>query len=250
MAELNKRKYSVIKTVALIIMCCSATFLTEWIFMSKQFERRLLSERSNQAIINYFNEICLGSELGWSPPITVKTKGTTMLYIFKKDLCEEQVNFVKIVVGQFNALSTDGSKIQLTQDSSIATSYLYLYPLKKIKDNPSFKYLDSNYYGQFNTKQKYNYIINARIFINTDKTLEMQKVAILEELIQSMGLFRDSESYPNSIFYQDKYSAHLKTLTLSDMDKKLVQLLYNPKMKVGLNRDQTTDVIREILENK
>lgn len=218
--------------------------------MSSQFEKRIIIERENQKIINYFNEICLGSELGWSPPVTVKAKDTTWLFISHLGRSEEQINFAKSVTVLFNKLATDGCNIQLTKDSSKATSHLYLYPLAKIKSHPSFKSLDSTYFGQFNTLQKNNIIIKADIFINMDKPLKMQKAAILEEVIQSMGFFKDSEFYPNSIFYQYKYNTHLATLVLSEMDKKIIRLLYSSKMKVGLNRNETTDVIREILLNR
>lgn len=216
--------------------------------MSSQFEKRIIIERENQKIIDYFNEICLGSELGWSPPVTVKAKGTTWLFISHLGRSEEQIKFAKSVTVLFNKLATDGCNIQLTNDSSKATSHLYLYPLAKIKSHPSFKSVDSNYFGLFKTFPKNNIITKADIFINTDKPLEKQKAAILEEIIQSMGFFKDSELYPNSIFFQFKYNTPSAILVLSELDEKIIRLLYSSKMKVGLNRNETTDVIREILK--
>jgi len=78
----------------------------------------------------------------------------------------------------------------------------------------------------------------------------MQKNAILEEVVQSLGFFNDSDLYFDSIFFQYKYDAKFKTVTLSDFDKKIISFLYHPLMKPGLNRLKTVEVIREILRQK
>jgi hypothetical protein len=52
---------------------------------------------------------------------------------------------------------------------------------------------------------------------------EAQKHLLREELTQSLGLTNDSWKYPESIFYQ----GWTTTTTYTEMDKRLIDLLYN-----------------------
>lgn len=55
-----------------------------------------------------------------------------------------------------------------------------------------------------------------------------------EELTQSLGLFADSRAFEDSIFYED-----FNVLTsISTLDKKLINILYHPEIKVGMNEAQ------------
>lgn len=65
-----------------------------------------------------------------------------------------------------------------------------------------------------------------------------------EELTQSLGLARDSNLYPESIFQQ---SFSTKTTDYAPIDRDLIRLLYHPEMKVGLNRDEVDNLLRDIL---
>jgi hypothetical protein len=56
-----------------------------------------------------------------------------------------------------------------------------------------------------------------------DGDVEAQKSVLREELTQSLGLCNDSWEYPNSIFYQG-WSTNTE---YSDLDKEIIQMLYN-----------------------
>ena len=64
-----------------------------------------------------------------------------------------------------------------------------------------------------------------------------------EELTQSLGLAKDSNRYPDSIF-QASWTA---TTEYSDIDKDVVRLLYHPAMQTGLERSKCVEVLREII---
>jgi hypothetical protein len=53
--------------------------------------------------------------------------------------------------------------------------------------------------------------------------LDAQKHLLREELTQSLGLFNDSYKYENSIF-QQRWTT---TTEYADIDKKIIQILYN-----------------------
>jgi hypothetical protein len=218
--------------------------------MEAKMREEITLERSQQEVINYFNEICLGSEYGMLPPLTHKFKGTSRIYLVKDSAYTEQLKFLDKVLADFNRLTTDGFKIMLTNDSATANIHLYLCSNKQIKNKPRFNRVTADFYGYFDSSIKNNYLVDSEIFINTDKSFVMQKVAILEEVIQSLGFFNDSDLYLNSIFFQYKYNAQFKTTTLSDLDKKIIRILYSPLMKTGLNRLKTVEVIREIMKKE
>jgi hypothetical protein len=71
-----------------------------------------------------------------------------------------------------------------------------------------------------------------------------QKHLLREELTQSLGLAKDSNLYPESIFQQ---SFSTKTTEHAAIDRDLVRLLYHPEMKIGLNRDEVDNRLRSIL---
>ena len=54
-------------------------------------------------------------------------------------------------------------------------------------------------------------------------TLNEKKHLLREEVTQSLGLFNDSWSYSNSIFYQ----GWTEVTEFSDLDKKIISKLYN-----------------------
>ena len=59
--------------------------------------------------------------------------------------------------------------------------------------------------------------------IRTKENQKAQKHLLREELTQSLGLCNDSWKYDNSIFYQ----GWTTTNQYSEMDKRLIDMLYN-----------------------
>jgi len=61
---------------------------------------------------------------------------------------------------------------------------------------------------------------------------------IREELTQSLGLMDDSYAYPDSIFYQE-WTA---TQEYSDIDRKLIEMLYLEETRPGMSREQVESI--------
>jgi hypothetical protein len=59
--------------------------------------------------------------------------------------------------------------------------------------------------------------------VNRTSTNDGQKHLLREELTQSLGLCNDSYDYPESIFYQ----GWTETTEYTEIDKELIQMLYN-----------------------
>lgn len=75
-------------------------------------------------------------------------------------------------------------------------------------------------------------IAKARIFINTQLDESHVKHCFYEEIIQSMGAPHDTSKVPESIF-NDTYLQP----QLTPLDRHLIQVLYDPRMKIGTKRD-------------
>ena len=63
------------------------------------------------------------------------------------------------------------------------------------------------------------------MYVDTERctSIDAQKHLLREELTQSLGLFNDSDKYPNSIFQQ----AWTETTEYSEIDIKMIHMLYN-----------------------
>jgi len=79
--------------------------------------------------------------------------------------------------------------------------------------------------------------------IGIDKNINQNKIAILEELVQILGLPADSHSYRESIFYQPRKQIE----ELNKIDKKIIQLLYHPNIPVGLSRLSFEETFAKVL---
>ena len=91
----------------------------------------------------------------------------------------------------------------------------------------------------------HNFLISGKSYVNTvDVDLYTQKHILREELTQSLGLARDSNIYEDSVFFQ--YSNEV--VEFSDLDIKLIKLLYSPNMKTGLDKEDILELLPSIME--
>ena len=86
-----------------------------------------------------------------------------------------------------------------------------------------------------------NEIYNGRIGCRTDISQQVRNSVILEEVINCLG-FNDTTLREDSILYQ--YSSD--NTQLSNIDWVLIQLLYHPDMRCGMNAYQCREVIRKL----
>ncbi|MFT4733272.1 MAG: hypothetical protein ACI9DJ_001925 [Algoriphagus sp.] len=70
-----------------------------------------------------------------------------------------------------------------------------------------------------------------------------QRHLLCKELTQALGLAKDSERYPQSIFQQSWTS----TTEYPEIDEELVRLLYHPSLRADLDASQLEELLTEIL---
>ena len=83
----------------------------------------------------------------------------------------------------------------------------------------------------------------ARVFISLNIRQHEIYHCILEELTQMMGLFNDSSSLPHSIFND----FNNKRLSLPEHDRALLRILYDPRIKPGMTKEEALPVAWQIL---
>ena len=200
----------------------------------------------NESVVDYFKEVALGFEFGNESKITRRWEGNMKLFIGGKPTPALLAETNRIV-GEINDLANNEFNVEVVSDSLQSNFYIYfgsgnsyaaIFPSQS-------SYVASNW-GLFSVSYTSSSVLfkgHMYVDINRANLIE-QKHLLREELTQSLGLARDSDLYPESIFQQ---SFSTKTTEYAPIDKDLIRLLYHPKMKVGLDRDQVDKLLREIL---
>lgn len=196
-------------------------------------------------IIDYFKDIALGFEFGSASEITRKWGSNMKVYVGgspNQDLLDE----LEEIRTEINGLVTDGFAMEIVNDSTQANFYLFLGSAEDyVKIYPSQSGLVGSNWGLFNVFWNSSNELNRGImYVDIERAnATEQKHLLREELTQSLGLAKDSNEYPESIFQ----AAWTTTTEYAMIDRDLIRLLYHPDMAVGLSNMQTDAVLRDIL---
>ncbi|WP_029033681.1 DUF2927 domain-containing protein [Salinimicrobium terrae] len=197
-------------------------------------------------IVSYFEDVALGFEFGNSSRITRKWAQPMKIFVGGEPSTALEEELHKITT-EINGLATDGFQIEIVTDTLQSNYYIFLGSGQDYASIfPEIKeYIESNW-GLFTVYYNGNnnfYKGNMYVDLYRTTSLEAKKHLLREELTQSLGLARDSELYEESIF-------QLKWTTItqySNIDRELIQLLYHPEMRPGLNSRDVKEVLAKIL---
>jgi len=117
---------------------------------------------------------------------------------------------------------------------------IYFVPVDEAADYvPGYDQYSLGYFTFYNEPS--GELEGADIMVATDWTSQVLRAHLIrEELTQSFGLAKDSDEYPDSIFYQS-YSEVQK---YSPMDEAIIKLLYLPEIKVGFTKKQIENTVK------
>lgn len=199
-------------------------------------------------VINYFKEVALGFEYGEASEITRRWETDLKIFV-GGEYNQEIKGELDLLINEINDLTTTKFEIETVTDSLQSNFYIYFGTadsFKKIYPSQSNLILFNSgmftvFWNQSNQIEKGNIFVN-----NVGTTLDEQFHVLREELTQSLGLGRDSNSYPKSIFY----NFNTKTNYYLQIDRDLVRLLYHPDMKTNLNTNNVENVLKQILINE
>ncbi len=193
----------------------------------------------------YLLEIGFGTELGSSPKVLRRWDQPVKIFVVDTTFRELHQE-LRLIVNELNTL-IDLVEFSLTTKQSEANIIVYCGDADTFGNQyePSSKpYLSSNqglfwlYWNAGNNMTK------ASVFVDVFRTRELscQKHLLREELTQSLGLMQDSNRYLESIFQQ----AWTCTTSYSDIDREVIKLLYHPKLRAGMSRDEARAVLKRI----
>lgn len=197
--------------------------------------------------IEYFKDVALGFEFGNASQITRKWKSDVKIFVdgdFSSDL-ETELNRI---VTELNGLFSDGFSIEIVQDVSESNHFIFFGTGEDYAAlYPSQANFVTNNFGLFSIYwNNLSELNRAHMYVDTERAnLAAQKHLLREELTQSLGLARDSEEYPTSIF-QARWTT---TNEFAEIDKALIRMLYSSEMVIGLDASNVEPFLRQILEN-
>jgi hypothetical protein len=189
---------------------------------NKETKLKIDYSRYDHETNQYFNEIARYNEfkkedkedpIRWSEDMKIFVDGE------KKDYLMEEL---RVITDELNEI-INPIEIQIVSKKSEANFNIYLGHYKDFDRlyDPYFSELLVSNRGFFEISGFNSGIMYVDVVRTTDE--EAQKHLLREELTQSLGLTNDSWKYPESIFYQ----GWTTTTTFTEMDKRLIDLLYN-----------------------
>jgi len=202
----------------------------------------------DESVIEYFNEIALGFEFSSASEVTRKWKNEMKIFVGGTKT-QTMMDELQRVIQEINALATDGFSASVVTDTLESNFYIFLGSGGDYaKKFPSVLNLVLGNWGLFNVYfDSSNKIYGGIMYVDIDRASNIEEKHLLrEELTQSLGLAKDSNRYPDSIF-QANWTT---TSEYSNIDKDLVRLLYHPSMQTGLDRAQSAELLREIILNE
>ena len=184
--------------------------------------------------MGYLSEIGFGAEYGsvdqvvhkWSQDLRIKIHG---------DPTGADLETLQQVVSELNDL-LGGTGLKLTEEN--ANVDLYFSP------EPDFPAIEPGYIpvnlGFFRVWfDEEGAIRRGRILIASQGTTQAERSHLIrEELTQSLGLFKDSWHYADSIFYE----GWTTTSEFGPVDVSAIRLLYSPLLAPGMTRNQVQSV--------
>jgi len=97
-------------------------------------------------------------------------------------------------------------------------------------------------YARVLTNDSGDVITGAMALIPTDQGRFVVRACLIEELTQALGLFNDSDDIVPSIFNDSS-----PNMVLSEHDRLLVRLLYDPRLRPGMTWDEAEPVVRAVI---
>lgn len=196
-------------------------------------------------VIDYFVDVTLGFEFGGASHVTRKWKTPVNIFI-GGDKTDEMLLELDRIIAELEELTS--LSITITQDTLQSNFYVYLGTAAGFVQRIPFaqQHVASNwglFYVYFNGS---NEIYSAVMYVDTQRTTQAnaRKHLLREEFTQALGLARDSNKYPQSIFFQ-QWST---TTEYAPIDRDIVRLLYHPTVTTGMNETAVRNLLKNLVK--
>jgi hypothetical protein len=125
-------------------------------------------------------------------------------------------------------------KIDFTADVSDANFHLYFGSKNELDTVFDLTYSTAGIAVSRSTHGRIKRIDLGIIRNEDTQDPKRKKAVILEEVVQALGISGDSYFYPNSLFFEGRNYQN----ELAEIDKQVLQLLYDPLMPVNYSREK------------
>ena len=185
--------------------------------------------------IEYFFEIAFGAEYGssgsvlhkWASDIRIRVNGTPT---------NADLDTLNQIVAELNTLVSSISFSIVTDNPNVDIYFTNVSQFPSIEPN----YISGNVGFAWIWWDAAGDIFKGRILIALDGVnQQVRSHLIREELTQSAGLMKDSWRYQESVFYQ----GWTGTTAYAQIDRALIKLLYDPRLRSGMTQDQVKDAL-------
>ena len=213
-----------------------------------------IKQKYSVEAINYFYETAFHRDFVGFNENLIKWNQQDIKLFMEGELWEQDSVFVESALKQINELELP-PKLRLTKDKSQANQILYFGNYDYLAEKIIWQHSDKGLFvggGTSNMSNKYKkdgvtVVANAAGRYTRHKTdsLQIRQSVILEEIVQSLGIIGDAWSYSNSIFYE----GYGDVLFLSEIDKEVLNLLYEKCIPPFYSRSYFEDDFQDVLYN-
>lgn len=195
---------------------------------------------SRSEVLNYFLEIGLCPEFGKCPAPMVKKWTSDIRIQLNGNYTESDEQELEIITSELSELT--GLSIKIVESNpNIDIHFVHYNSFKKyIPEYTGTAKQDGLFVSRNHPGSSVLYA--ATICIREDADELLRNHLLREELTQAMGLPDDSRAYKDSIFQKDPF---YKPTEYSAMDKEVIKLLYDKKMRPGMTENEIRSVFSD-----
>ena len=189
----------------------------------------------SQEEIEYFAEVALGTEFGTASQRIRKWAGDVRIDV-RGNPTEADEAALNQILNDLNTLIPD---IEVRLDDNNPTTTIHFAPESEFSSlEPNYVPVNLGFFWVNWTGG--GEIFRSNILITTEGITPQERAHLIrEELTQSLGLMRDSNRYPDSIFFQ----GWTDVTRYTDLDKAVIEMLYRPEIRPNMTRAQALDVL-------
>lgn len=198
---------------------------------------------SEKDMILYFNEVCLDGEfINAGDPSFVQKWAEPVTYSLQGEYTEEDYQVLTDFVSSLNDIyGFPGMYETEGEENSVLDIY---FCEKEEMDN---RMGESTNYGDLDGAITFwyngeNEIYDGIICYITEIPQYTRNSVIIEEIYNGLGPVQDTSLREDSIIY----SGFSDPQSITEVDLVILQLLYHPDMKCGMNKDECAEVIRRL----
>ncbi|GMV04176.1 MAG: hypothetical protein AMXMBFR53_04570 [Gemmatimonadota bacterium] len=187
--------------------------------------------------VDYFTEIALGFEFG-SASRVVRRWGQPVRFRVNGDATEADRAQLARVVSEINALTSLTDMVEVEADPLVE---IHFAPVSRFSEIlPGYVPGNIGYFSVWFDGA--GHFTRAVVLLASDREQEVRDHLIREEVTQILGLGRDSDLYPESIFYQPWSLVS----EYAPVDRALVEMLYRPEVRPLMDEEAVTAVLRRL----